>query len=89
MITAAVRVALKSTLIIKVQLSLTNSHNHFTVVEKVRSDLSKHCVHLLEREGLGPVRDCFPISKYVVYKAVMAVTYYWISHFVFCINVCL
>ena len=31
MITAAVRDALESTLIIEVQLSLTNSHNHFTV----------------------------------------------------------
>ena len=37
------------------------------------SDLSKHCVHLLEKEGLGPVRGSFPISNYVVYRAVMAV----------------
>ena len=26
------------------------------------SDLSKYCVHLLGKEGLGPVRDGFPIS---------------------------
>ena len=37
------------------------------------SDLSKHCVHLLEKEGLGPVRGSFPIANYVVYRAVMAV----------------
>ena len=37
------------------------------------SDLSKYCVHLLGKEGLGPVRDGFPISNYVVYRAVMAV----------------
>ena len=37
------------------------------------SDLSKYCVHLLEKEGLGPVRGGFPISNYVVYRAVMAV----------------
>ena len=37
------------------------------------SDLSKHCLHLLEKEGLGPVRGGFPISNYVVYRAVMAV----------------
>ena len=36
-------------------------------------DLSKYCVHLLEKEGLGPVRGGFPISNYVVYRAVMAV----------------
>ena len=40
---------------------------------KCVSDLSKCCVHLLEKEGLGPVRDAFPISNYVVYRAVMAV----------------
>ena len=37
------------------------------------SDLSKYCVHLLEKEGLGPVRGGFPISNYVIYRAVMAV----------------
>ena len=37
------------------------------------SKLSKYCVHLLGKEGLGPVRGCFPVSNYVVYKAVMAV----------------
>ena len=37
------------------------------------SDLSKYCVHLLEKEGLGPVRGGFPISNYVVCRAVMAV----------------
>ena len=37
------------------------------------SDLSKYCVHLLGKEGLGPARGCFPISNYVVYRAVMAV----------------
>ena len=30
-------------------------------------------MHLLGKEGLGPARDGFPISNYVVYKAVMAV----------------
>ena len=37
------------------------------------SDLSIYCVHLLGKEGLGPVRSCFPISYYVAYRAVMAV----------------
>ena len=37
------------------------------------SDLSKYCVHLLGKEGLGPVRGGFPTSYYVVYRAVMAV----------------
>ena len=37
------------------------------------SDLSKHCLHLLEKEELGPVQGGFPISNYVVYRAVMAV----------------
>ena len=37
------------------------------------SDLSKYCVHLLGKEGLGPVRGGFPILNYVVYRAVMAV----------------
>ena len=37
------------------------------------SDLSKYCVHLLGKEGLSPVRGSFPISNYVVYRAVMAV----------------
>ena len=37
------------------------------------SDLSKYCVHLLGKKGLGPARGGFPISKYVVYKVVMAV----------------
>ena len=37
------------------------------------SDLSKYCVHLLGKEGLGQVRGCFSISNYVVYRAVMAV----------------
>ena len=37
------------------------------------SDLSKYCVHLLEKDGLGPVRGGFPISNYVIYRAVMAV----------------
>ena len=37
------------------------------------SDLSKYCVHLLGKEGLGPVRGGFPISNYVVYRAVRAV----------------
>ena len=37
------------------------------------SDLSKYCVHLLGKEGLGPARGGFPISNYVVYKAVVAV----------------
>ena len=55
MITAAVRDALESTLIIEVQLNLTHSHNHFIVVCSVRkglcvSDLSKYCVHLLGKE---------------------------------------
>ena len=27
------------------------------------SDLSKYCVHLLGKEGLGPVRGGFPISS--------------------------
>ena len=36
------------------------------------SDLSKYCVHLLEKKGLGPVRGGFPISNYVVYRALMA-----------------
>ena len=35
------------------------------------SDLSKYCVHLLGKEGLGPARGGFPISNYVVYSAVM------------------
>ena len=39
----------------------------------VYEDLSKYCVHLLGIEGVGPVRDDFPISNYVVYRAVMAV----------------
>ena len=52
------------------------------------SNLSKYCVHLLGKEGLGG----FPISNYVVYRAVMAV---WVGilynsvdfcHFVFCIT---
>ena len=30
-------------------------------------------MHLLGKEGLGPVRGSFPISNYVVYRAVMAV----------------
>ena len=33
------------------------------------SDLSKY---LLGKEGLGTVRGCFPISNYVVHRAVMA-----------------
>ena len=37
------------------------------------SDLSKYCVHLLGKEGLGPARGSFPISYYVAYRAVMAV----------------
>ena len=37
------------------------------------NDLSKYCLHLLEKEGLGPERSGFPISNYVVYRAVMAV----------------
>ena len=37
------------------------------------SDLSKYCVHLLGKGGLGPVRGSFLISNYVVYRAVMAV----------------
>ena len=37
------------------------------------SDLSKYCVHLLGKGGLGPARGSFPISNYVVYRAVMAV----------------
>ena len=37
------------------------------------SDLSKYCVYLLRKELLGPARDGFPISNYVVYRAVMAV----------------
>ena len=37
------------------------------------SDLIKYCVHLLGKEGMGPVRGSFPISNYVVYRAVMAV----------------
>ena len=36
-------------------------------------DLSKYCGHLLGKEGLGLVRGRFPVSKYVVYKAAMAV----------------
>ena len=36
------------------------------------SDLSKYCMHLLRKGGLGPARDGFPISNYVVYRAVMA-----------------
>ena len=65
MIRAAVKDALESTLIIKVQLCLTNPHNHFTVLCSVRkgycvSDL--YCVHLLGKEGLGPVRGGFPIN---------------------------
>ena len=35
--------------------------------------ISKYCVHLLGNEGLGPVRGSFPISNYVLYRAVMAV----------------
>ena len=62
------------------------------------SDLSKYCVHLLGKEGLGPVRGGFPISNYVVYRAVMAVGVcilynsgnFAILHFVLiAINVCL
>ena len=34
------------------------------------SSLSKYCVHLLGKEGLGPARGGFPISNYVVYRAV-------------------
>ena len=30
-------------------------------------------MNLLGKEGLGPVRGGFPISNYVVYRAVMAV----------------
>ena len=37
------------------------------------SDLSQYCVHLLGKEGLGPVKGGSPISNYVVYRAVMAV----------------
>ena len=37
------------------------------------TDLSKYCVHLLGKEGLGPVRGGSPIPYYVVYIAVMAV----------------
>ena len=37
------------------------------------NDLSKHCLHLLEKDGLGPVWGSFPISNYVVFRAVMAV----------------
>ena len=57
------------------------------------SDLSKYCVHLLGKGGLGSARGVFPISNYVVYRAVMAV---WVGiiiiqqwcfcHFVFCIT---
>ena len=36
-------------------------------------DLSKYCVHLLGKEGLSPARGGFPISNYVVYRAVIAV----------------
>ena len=66
MITAAVRDALESTLIIEVQLSLTNAHI-YSLHCKCVSDLSKYCVHLLGKEGLGPVKGGFPISNYVVY----------------------
>ena len=31
---------------------------------KCVSNLSKSCVHLLGKEGLGPVRGGFPISNY-------------------------
>ena len=51
MITAAVRDALESTLIIKAQLSLTNSHNRSVFSKKSLkcvSDLSKYCVHIGE-----------------------------------------
>ena len=37
------------------------------------SDLSKYCVYLLGKKGLGPARGGFPISNYVVYRAVTAV----------------
>ena len=37
------------------------------------SDLSKHCAHLLGKEGLGPVRGGFPISNYVVCRTVRTV----------------
>ena len=30
------------------------------------SDLNKYCVHLLGKEGMGPVKGSFPISNYVV-----------------------
>ena len=32
------------------------------------SNLSKYCVQLLGKEGLGPVRGGFPISNYVAYR---------------------
>ena len=51
------------------------------------SDLSKYCVHLLGKEGLGPARGGFPTSNYVVYKAVMAVGVYNSGDFaIFCIT---
>ena len=76
--TAAVRDALESTLIIEVQLSLANSHNHFTVVCLVRkgqcvSDLTKYCVHLFGERGAGSSKRWFLHFKYVVYRAVLAV----------------
>ena len=56
------------------------------------TDLSKYCVHLLGKEGLGPVRCGFPISNYVAYRAVMAVgvgILYKSSHFVTCVSLIL
>ena len=74
MITAAVRDALESTLIIKAQLSLT-THIIFTVCSVFRlkcvSDLSKYCVRIGERSS----KRWFPHFKLCLYayKAVMAV----------------
>ena len=35
--------------------------------------MSEYYVHLLGKQELGPVRGGFPISNYVLYRAVMAV----------------
>ena len=71
MITVAVRDALESTLINK--STAEPDKRTYSLHCKCVNDLSKYCVHLLGKEGLGPVRGDFPISNYVVYRAVIAV----------------
>ena len=64
MITVAVRDALESTLINK--STAEPDKRIYSLHCKCVNDLSKYCVHLLEKEGLDTVRGGFPISNYVV-----------------------